>query len=162
LARIINLLKISHTHLVLDLSKALMPTDMAGLRLADHILLLAQLELASLRNVRRIPMALGADYEVSNKARVLMHRFGRDHIEGDISLKKAEETIGKPIFWQIPNDSKAMLSSRVAGVPLLMHSPKSRAQQSICGLGQALSGKSEAVAQSPRTSGSFLKRLVGR
>src|SRR5207247_9678687 len=137
-------------------------TDMAGLRLADHILLLAQLELASLRNVVRILMALSVDDEVSNKVRIVMNRVGSDHIEGDISLKKAEETIGKPIFWQVPNDSKPMLSSRVAGVPLLMHAPKSRAQQSIWGLGQALSGKGEQVAESPKTSGSFFKRLVGR
>jgi pilus assembly protein CpaE len=162
LARIINLLKISHTHLVLDLSKALMPTDMAGLRLADHILLLAQLELASLRNVVRILMALSVDEEVSSKVKIVMNRVGSDHIEGDISLKKAEETIGKPIFWQVPNDSKAMLSSRVAGEPLIVHAPKSRAQQSIYGLGQALSGKGDQVTESPKTSGSFFKRLVGR
>src|SRR5687767_14814879 len=35
--RILNLLKISYTHLVLDLSKSLLPTDLMGLRMADMI-----------------------------------------------------------------------------------------------------------------------------
>ena len=45
--RILNLLKISYSHLVLDLSKALLPTDLMALRMADQILLVAQLELAA-------------------------------------------------------------------------------------------------------------------
>jgi pilus assembly protein CpaE len=162
LARIINLLKVSHTHLVLDLSKALIPTDLAGLRLADHILLMAQLELGSLRNVVRILMALSTDDGLSEKIRIVMNRVGSDHIEGDISLKKAEETIGKSIWWQVPNDSKAMIGSRVAGIPLIQYAPKSRAHQSIVGLAQALGGKTDVPAQSPKPTGSFFGRLVGR
>ncbi|MCX7699650.1 MAG: pilus assembly protein CpaE [Gemmataceae bacterium] len=162
-ARIINLLKISHTHLILDLSKALIPTDMTALRLADHILLLAQLELGSLRNVVRILMALGDDDGLNQKVRIVMNRVGSDYGEGEISLKKAEETIGRPIFWQIPNDTKAMVGSRVAGVPLIQYAPKSRAHQAIYALAQTMSNKPEDPAVSPRpTSSSFFKRLVGR
>ena len=51
------------------------------------------------------------------------------------------ETIGKPIYWQVPNDSKAVLGSRSAGVPLLTHAPKSKTQQSITGLAEALANK---------------------
>jgi pilus assembly protein CpaE len=66
---------------------------------------------------------------------------GSDYAEADISLKKAEEILGKPVYWQIPNDAKAMMSSRNAGVPLLQHAPKSKAQQSIAALATALCGK---------------------
>ena len=160
--RIINLLKISHTHLILDLSKALVPTDLAALRAADHILLVAQLELASLRNVVRILMALGNEDGLSEKVRVVMNRVGSDYAEGDISLKKAEETIGKPIFWQVPNDAKPMIGSRVNGMPLLQYAPKCRAQQAISGLAQALFGKAPSAADTPRgTSASFFGRMMG-
>src|SRR5206468_8408445 len=136
----------SHSHLVLDLSKALTPTDLTALRMADQILLVAQLELGSLRNVVRILMALGNEEGLSEKVRIVMNRVGADYAEGDISLKKAEETIGKPIFWQIPNDSKPMLGARVNGVPLLQHAPRCRAQQSLSGLAHALCGGPEPVA----------------
>jgi pilus assembly protein CpaE len=139
--RILNLLKISYTHLILDLSKALLPTDLMALRMADLILLVAQLELASLRNVVRLIHSLSGDDNLAEKVRVVVNRQGADSVEEGISLKKAEEVIGKPIFWQVPNDTKAVIGARVAGQPLIRHAPKSRVQQSIQGLAQALYGK---------------------
>lgn len=141
LQRLLNLLRAAYTHLVLDLSKGLTPTDLTALRMADMILLVAQLELSSLRNVVRMLLTLGTEEGLSDKVRVIMNRVGSDFMEGDISLSKAEETIGKPIYWQIPNDAKAMIGSRNAGVPLIQHAPKSKVQQALMGLGCALSGK---------------------
>jgi pilus assembly protein CpaE len=139
--RILNLLKISYTHLILDLSKSLLPTDLTALRMADMILLAAQLELSSLRNVVRLVHGLTGEEGLAEKVRVVINRQGAETVEEGISLKKAEEVIGKPIFWQVPNDPKAVIAARVAGQPLVKHAPKSRAQQSIQGLAQALYGK---------------------
>jgi pilus assembly protein CpaE len=152
--RILNLLKISYTHLVLDLSKSLLPTDLMALRMADLILLVAQLELASLRNVVRLIHSLSGDENLAEKVRVVINRQGAESVEEGISLKKAEEVIGKPIFWQVPNDTKAVIGARVAGHPLIKHAPKSRVQQSIYGLVQALYGKPGAPAPEKGGKGS--------
>jgi len=166
LSRIINLLKVSYTHLILDLSKALMPTDFAALRLADHILLVTQLELSSLRNAVRVLMALSLDDEIHQKIRIVVNRVGSDYQEADISLKRAEETIGRPIFWQIPNDSKAMLGARAEGMSLIQHAPKSRSQQSIAGLAQALfrssSGTLAPAATNAANAGNQRASFFGR
>jgi pilus assembly protein CpaE len=150
--RILNLLKISYTHLVLDLSKSLLPTDLMGLRMADMILLVAQLELASLRNVVRLVHCLGGEEGLAEKIRVVINRQGADSVEEGISLKKAEEVIGKPIFWQVPNDTKSVIGARVAGHPLVKYAPKSRVQQSVYGLAQALYGKPVVAAADARGS----------
>jgi pilus assembly protein CpaE len=139
--RILNLLRISYSHLVLDLSKTLQPTDLMGLRMSDKILLVAQLELSSLRNVVRLIHCLSTDDGLAEKIRVVVNRVGSESVEEGISLKKAEEVIGRPIFWQIPNDSKAVMAARVVGEPLVRQNPKSRAQQSIFALAQTLSGR---------------------
>ncbi len=139
--RILNLLKMSYSHLILDLSKSLRPTDMMALRMADTILLTAQLELSSLRNVVRLIHLLGSEDNLAEKVRIVINRVGSDTVEEGISMKKAEEVIGKPIFWQIPNDPKALIAARVAGEPLIRHNPKSRVHQAIVGLAQALAGK---------------------
>ena len=76
-------------------------------------------------------LTLGTEEGLSDKVRVVMNRVGSDFLEGDISLKKAEETIGKPIYYQIPNDAKAMIGSRNAGVPLIQHAPKSKVQLAL-------------------------------
>ncbi len=138
LQRLIGLLRASYTHLILDLSKSFSPCDLTALRMADVILLVAQLELSSLRNVVRMLLTLGADDQMANKVQIILNRVGS---ECDISLKKAEETIGKPILWQVPNDPKTMMDARNHGVPLLQHAPKSKLNQSIVGLAAALCGK---------------------
>src|SRR5262249_1808114 len=151
--RILNLLKISYTHLMLYLSKGLLPTDLMALRMADQILLVAQLELASLRNVVRLIHCLGGEENVADKVRVVINRQGADTVEEGISLKKAEEVIGKPIFWQIPNDPKSVIGARVAGAPLIKHAPKSRVQQGIYGLAQALYGQPVAPTETRGSNG---------
>lgn len=156
--RIVNLLKISYTHLVLDLSKCLLPTDLMALRLADQIVLVGQLELSSLRNVVRLVHCLSGEENLADRIRVVINRQGADTVEEGISLKKAEEVIGKPIFWQIPNDPKSVIGARVAGHPLVKHAPKSRVQQSIYGLTQALYGKPINDAKGSKTWGFFGKR----
>jgi pilus assembly protein CpaE len=156
--RIVNLLKISYTHLVLDLSKCLLPTDLMALRLADQILLVGQLELSSLRNVVRLVHCLSGEENLADRIRVVINRQGAETLEEGISLKKAEEVIGKPIFWQIPNDPKSVIAARVAGDPLVKHAPKSRVQQSIFGLSQALYGKPIADVRGSKGWGLFGKR----
>jgi pilus assembly protein CpaE len=142
--RILNLLKLSYTHLVLDLSKALLPTDLTAMRLSDSILLVAQLELSSLRNVVRLVHCLNAEEGMGEKIKIVINRVGSESVEEGISLKKAEEVIGKPIYWQIPNDSKAVIGARVAGQPLIKHNPRCRAHTALVGLAQALTGKAPA------------------
>jgi pilus assembly protein CpaE len=161
--RLLNLLRASYTHLILDLSKGLTPTDLTALRMADIILLVGQLELSSLRNVVRMLMTLGTEDGLSDKVRVLVNRVGSDFLEGDISLKKAEETIGKPIYYQIPNDAKAMIGSRNAGIPLIQHAPRSKVQVALNGLAALLTGKSNgATPSSGGSSRGMMGSLFGR
>ena len=139
LQRVIGLLRASYTHLIFDLSKRFTPTDWTAMRMADVVLLVAQLELTSLRNVVRMLHTLSMEDAMAEKVKVVMNRVGSD--DCDITLKKAEETIGRPIYWQIPNDYKSMLGARNAGVPLLTHAPKCKVQQSIQELAASLCGR---------------------
>jgi pilus assembly protein CpaE len=65
---------------------------------------------------------------------------------GQITLKKAEETIGKEIFWQLPNDYRTMIEARNNGVPLIEHAPKAAITQSLVALAKALAGDEPAHA----------------
>ena len=110
-----------------------------ALRLADQIMLVAQLELSSLRNVVRLVHCLGGEENLADKVRVVVNRQGADTVEEGISLKKAEEVIGKPIFWQIPNDPKSVIGARVSGQPLVEARPEEpraaehlRARRRLC------------------------------
>lgn len=157
LQRVIGLLRASYSHLVLDLSKGFTATDVTALRMADLILLVAQLELSSLRNTVRLMATLGNDENLANKVQIVLNRVGS---ETDISLKKAEETIGKPIYWQIPNEPKPLTESRNLGSPLLTFAPKCKVQQSIVGLAEAVCGKQlqPALKEKSNRWGLFARR----
>jgi pilus assembly protein CpaE len=144
LGRVIGLLRASYSHLIFDLSKRFTPTDLSAMRMSDVVLLVAQLELTSLRNVVRMLHTMDKEEGLGDKVKVVMNRVGVE--DSDITLEKAQETIGRPIYWQVPNDYKSMLGARNAGVPLLIHAPKCRVHQSLTGLAHALCGKTPAEA----------------
>jgi len=145
LQRVIGLMKATFTHLVLDLSKGYSSIDMIALEMANHILLVAQLDLPCLRNVVRLMMSFHEMEGIAEKVKIIINRVGLD--TGHITMKKAEETIGKEIFWQLPNDYRTMIEARNNGVPLIEQAPKAAITQSIIQLAGALTndGKIEAV-----------------
>jgi pilus assembly protein CpaE len=153
LRRVIGLLKATFTHLVLDLSKGYSPNDMVALEMASHILLVTQLDLPCLRNVVRLMMSLNEMEGIGEKVKIIVNRAGLD--TGHITLKKAEETIGKEIYWQLPNDYRTMIEARNNGMPLIEQSPKAAITQAIAGLAEALfsDGKRESSASAKKSSG---------
>lgn len=157
LQRLISLLRAGHSHVVLDLSKSFRPTDFAAMQLSDLVMLMAQLELTSIRNCVRLVQSMNNVEGLADKLRIVMNRVGSD--DQEITIARAEESIGRKVFWQVPNDSKAMLGSRNAGKPLALYAPKSKAWQSLQQLAQVLSGKADAPSfgevKKPKKAGWF-------
>jgi pilus assembly protein CpaE len=101
--------------------------------------MVTQLDLPCLRNVVRLLMTFDDDEQLREKVKVVINRVGYD--SGQISLKKARDTIGRNIFWQVPNDYRVMVEVRNNGVPLVQHAPKAAISLSIAQLADTLCGK---------------------
>lgn len=158
LQRVIGLLKASFTHVIFDLSKSYGPVDLTALRLANHALLVMQLDLPCLRNVVRLMMSFEELEGVKEKVRIIVNRVGLDG--GAISTKKAQETMGREIFWQIPNDYRVMAEVRNNGVPLIEQAPTAKVTQSIVALADALtSGVADKPEEGP-AGGAGLSRWL--
>ncbi len=136
LNRVIGLLKTSFTHVIVDLSKSFSELDMEAIDLADDVLMITQLDLPCLRNVVRLMMTFDNDAKLRDKVKIIVNRVGQDN--GQISLKKAQETIGRDIYWQIPNDYRVMVEVRNNGVPLIQQAPKAPITTSIAQLADAV------------------------
>ncbi len=136
LRRLIGLLKGSFSHVVIDLSKSYSALDMVALDESEFVFLVTQLDLPCLRNVVRLMMSFVEVDGLKEKTRIVVNRVGLG--VGQISLKKAKETIGGEIFWQIPNDYRVMSEVRNNGIPLIQQAPKSNITQSILGLAAAI------------------------
>ena len=170
--RVLGLLKASFTHVLLDLSKAYSPLDMAALEESNHVLLVTQLDLPCLRNVVRLMMSFDEIDGLKEKTKIVVNRVGLD--AGQIGLKKAQETIGRDIFWQIPNDYRTMVEVRKQRRAAAGAIPQGRITQAVVGTRRTLTGDAlEAAAAeksggsgwlsflSNRTSGLQEKRLIG-
>lgn len=149
LGRVMGLLKASFTHIIVDTSKGFNALDMQVLNEADTILLVTQLDLPCLRNVVRLMMSFKETNQFDHKVKIIVNRAGYD--TGQISLRKAQETIGREIFWQVPNDYRVMVEVRNNGVPLIQQAPKAAITQSINQLAAAVSGKTETAKDASKS-----------
>jgi pilus assembly protein CpaE len=159
LQRVIGLLKATFTHLILDLSKSYSAIDMIALEMANQILLVTQLDLPCLRNVVRLMMSFSEMGELADKVKLIINRAGLEN--GQITAKKAEETIGKEIFWQLPNDYRTMVEVRNNGVPLIQQAPKALITQSIGMLAEALCSDKKVTPPDLAEHRSNLSNLFG-
>jgi pilus assembly protein CpaE len=141
LARVLGLLKASFTHVIVDTSKGFNSLDMQVLAEAETVLLVTQLDLPCLRNVVRLLASFKETGKFDERVKIVVNRAGYD--TGQISLRKAQETIGREIYWQIPNDYRVMVEVRNNGVPLIQQAPRAAITQSINQLAASLSGKPE-------------------
>ncbi|MEZ6130681.1 MAG: pilus assembly protein CpaE [Planctomycetaceae bacterium] len=136
LRRILALLKATFSHLIIDVSKSFGPLDLSAMEVSDRILLVAQLDLTCLRNVVRVMQFLEQQDGLDKKVEIIVNRMGLE--DTDISLSKALQTIGREVFWQLPNDYATMVGSRNNGVPLCQYAPKARLTRSIADLTRRL------------------------
>lgn len=152
--RLMSLLRSTFTHVIVDLSKSFRPTDVAAMRVADIILLVGQLELSSIHNIARLLPTFKAVEGLHEKVRILLNRVGSD--DQKISRAKAEEFMGMGVFWQVSNDSKAMMGARNEGKPLIQFAPKSKPCQDLLELARVLTtGAGTEAPVEPKKKSAF-------
>ncbi len=146
LRKVIGLLKASFTHLIIDLSKTYSAVDMAAIESATRVILVTQLDLPCLRNVVRLMMSFEEIEGLHSKVEIVVNRAGLD--SGQISLKKAKETLGREVFALLPNDYRTMVEVRNNGVPLITQAPKAAITVAIRELAMKLEKDTEADGNS--------------
>lgn len=144
--KVIGLMKASFTHLIIDLSKTYSVLDMAAIESASRVILVTQLDLPCLRNVVRLMMSFEEIEDLKSKVEIIVNRAGLD--SGQISLKKAKETLGREVFALLPNDYRTMVEVRNNGVPLIVQAPKAGITHAIRDLAAKLEGDNQQTGES--------------
>jgi pilus assembly protein CpaE len=138
LRKVCGLLRASFSHIVIDVSKSYSQVDLTAMELSNEIVLIVQLDLPCLRNMVRLLMSLQQMENIRDKVKVVVNRVGLE--SGQISLKKAKETIGREVFFQIPNDYRTMVEMRNNGQPLIEQAPKAAITLAVQQLTDLLAG----------------------
>ena len=124
------------------------------LELSDEVLLVGVMTLPCLANMNKILRTFSElGYLSKEKVKIVMNRYLK---KSEISLKEAQRSIDKAIFWQIPNDFITTNSAINQGKLLTQLSPKSSVNVSLKNMAMALSHRGEK-----KSKGGLLK-LFGR
>ena len=167
LRKVFGLLRASFSHIVIDVSKSYSQVDLTALELSNEIVLIVQLDLPCLRNMVRLLMSLQQMDHIRDKVKVVVNRVGLE--SGQISLKKAKETIGREVFFQIPNDYRTMVEMRNNGQPLIEQAPKAAITLAVQQLTDLLAGAevintevSEKASTEKASAGNWLNFWPGK
>lgn len=114
---ILQFLKQHYDYVVVDTSKSFSPATLATFEQADRIFLLTNVDLPSLRNIKRcqplLDRIVGANPE---RIRLVVNRY---HMNEVISLEEVERTLGMKVFATLSNDYESVIRSINSGHPVI-------------------------------------------
>ena len=158
LRKMIEMLKEEHDWVIVDLPSGLNDHTLGVLDAADQILVVAALEITTIKNVRLfLEVADQLDYERS-KIRLVINRS--DAAQG-IRIGDVEASIRRPIDGTIVSDGRLAVLAVNRGVPFVTSHPESPLSRDITQLARTLAGAgSTATSKTDKTAkrGLFARR----
>ncbi len=115
-------------HVVADLEDCFHEEQVAALRQATGILLVARLDFTSLRNARRVLDHLNSLNLPRDSVRLVINRHGQP---AELPVDEAEEALGGKLEHFIAEDPKTFNAANNTGIPVVLKYPKSRVAQGI-------------------------------
>ena len=149
----LQLLRSQFRHTVIDTPRTITGSLLAAFELADHILLITDLSIPSVRAARRFLDLL----ERLNVSTACVDLVITELVRGPVELKDLTRSLGKEPIMTIPRDDAAAAQAMNSGTPLNGGRP--------AGLALAmnlLAAKIAGVPQSPSARGSFLRRIFAK
>lgn len=142
-------------YMVVDLPRAVDYVSAAALSPADHILIVTQLTVPTLRNATRVRKALLEMGANEDRIDIVLNRV-KSTFER-ITPEDVENHFGKPVISMVPNDYHRVQSALDFGHPIVTDSPETPARLAIQKLARRLAGEVEAKA-----APGFFNRILGR
>jgi len=157
LRKFVEMLRETHDWVIVDLPSGLNDHSLGILDAADQILVVAALEITTIKNVRLfLEVADQLDYERS-KIRLVINRS--DASQG-IRIGDVEASIRRSIDGTIVTDGRLAVLAVNRGVPFVVSHPESPLARDVFKLARMLAG--EVAATTPQTEKSAKRGLFAR
>ena len=139
--KLLGLLKSSFDYVVVDSGNHANNTSLKILTMADQVLLVSLLDLPCLTNTRRLLKTFqDLGFPRKEQTEVVVNRFLKNSL---IGMEEAEKSLGRKIYWSIPNDYRTAVSAINQGKPLNRIDPKGDLAKNFRMLAQQVSGKAK-------------------
>jgi pilus assembly protein CpaE len=154
LRKIVELLRASHDYVVVDVPSGLTDHSLTVMDVADQIVLVAALEITTIKNVRLfLEVADQLEYDRS-KIRLVINRA--DSSQG-IRISDVEASIRRSIDGTVVSDGRLAVLAVNRGVPFVVSHPESTLSKDVTKLAQRLMGETVTHEQ-PVKRGLFARR----
>ncbi len=165
IGKILNLCRSAFRHVMVDAGHGLDERRIEVLDRADRILLVTQLNVASLRNARRVTELLGRLGYQDGRVKLVANRVSK----GDgVTQEDVERTLGQKLEFQVVNDYPLAIDAIDTGVPIVEGRRKSRAASDLIAMARILAEQAPVVkaavrpgAATPATASSGFAREAG-
>jgi len=128
LLEVMSLLKGMFDIVIVDAGHSFDSRVLEVMNLADTVLVIAGLDVPTVRNIRRCLTLFEQLGYGHNKIRLLVNR---EQKKSRVTVRDLEETAKCRVFWQLPSDYQSLISAIDAGVPAVMQNPRARISRSI-------------------------------
>ena len=149
--KIVDLLAQGHDYVVIDTPGTFNEIIAATLELADIILLITSMDLASIKDTALALEMLRAANISEDKMKLIIN-----HCTSANSLREedVERVLEYDVTWRIPHDYNVANSNQL-GIPIVIAKPYARVSRAITDIAHALSG-------TPKERRGFLERFLGK
>jgi pilus assembly protein CpaE len=156
---ILKAMRSAFKYTIVDTSPAFSEHGLAALDMADIVLVVASLDLPTIKNVKLGLEILDSLEYSPEKVRLVLNRT---HSEGGMDIREAEESLRRPFVVTLPSDGKTVVASVNRGIPFVVSNPDTAVAQSIFSLARSIAG-GECQEQAPATAGVVgrLRRMFG-
>lgn len=116
---VLAFLKSHYEYVIVDASKSLTPGALAAVRDADEVLLIANLDIPSIRNLKRSLAALKEGVlEDPERVKLVVNRYNPKSL---ISVEDLEETLGTRVHRTLCNDYQSVIEAISTSRPIVMN-----------------------------------------
>lgn len=158
IGKVLNVCRSAFRQVVVDAGHGLDERRIEVLDRADRILLVTQLNVAALRNARRVIELLGRLGYQDGRIKLVANRVSKG--EG-VTPDDVERSLGQRLDFQVVNDYPSAIDAIDTGVPIVEGKRKSRAANDLVVMARALAeaapapragGRPSALTAAPRAS----------
>lgn len=137
ISSLLNFLRTMFGYVIIDTSSNFDIKTLTCLDVSDYIFLVLMVNLPSIRNCQKcISLFKRLEYD-EDKIRLVVNRYVE---EDEITIEDVEEALNYSIYWKIPNNYFAIMSSINKGLPVSELEPDSEISRNFIMLSEKLSG----------------------
>jgi len=156
LVTMLKTLRNMYQYIIVDTVPAFSETTLSALDEADQILVVASLDLPTIKNVKLcLEIMESLSYE-PDKIKLILNRTNS---EGGMDIREAEESLRRSFTATLPSDGKTVVSSVNRGTPFVVANPEAVVSQNIIKLAQYVGG--DWKQEPAKGMVHKLKRLLG-